>query len=482
MKSYKTEIYVLDVVRLSAIYGEQLKYGKIENDCILNLDDEICYRDGEKARVLEINGSDYILESDGRFILTKDELLASKIKNLENNMKRTMEHDLIAQGYTQDEVRRILASRKAQNVNSEFDREDFKSWYSRQVKDEYKDVLDEDALESYESEYENTGNIELSKSITKSGNPVIYNSCKQKSRTKKLVQNKHLIKNDYYDDSFYDDSEIDDELEPIYKDWIKYAEELYAEEPDNFYGDNGDGELYWWIRDYGLNRDDYYRVEEYIKKRGMYPKQERMDKFLPPESIVVDGKIVPNPERIRNSRRANVKKPIKSELEEPTDEVEHMNTKADREWAEQRKLANARKPITNANTDGIKAQMEYTLESCRDFAADYGDDWDGSDAQAVKCVLDDVVRVKGRDGRIRGNIQEAIADWLMGLPMNIAFNNHDILQLGEKWGYLPKVDYNSGDYTRKEGQWVDNWFMGIANNILKLARKFKVETPMPSYR
>lgn len=311
MKSFKTEIYILNVTRLQAVYGDRLRYGRIENDCILNLDGNICYRNGERARVLEINGSDYILESEGRFILTKDEMVAAQIKNLENSMK-TMENDLIAQGYTQEEVKKILSSRKAPITNG-----------------------------------------------TKTG-------------------------------------------------------------------------------------------------------------------------------------RAPVKKAIKSEVENCDntsceDEVEHMNTRADKEWDEQKKqrVENARRTrgaITNANYDGIKAQMEYTLESCRDFAEDYCDGWDGSDAQAVKCVLDDVVRVKGRDGRIRGNIQEAIVDWLMGLPMNIAFENYEILQLGEQWGYLPKVDYNSGDYTRKEAKWVDNWFMGIANNILKLARKFKVETPMPSYR
>lgn len=476
MKSFKTEIYTLDVLRLSAIYGERLKYGTIEDDTILNLDGDICYKSGERARVLEINGDDYILESEGKFILTKEELIASQIKNLENSMKRTMEHDLIAQGYTQDEVKRIVSSRSQKKAikkpiqNKRLIKNGTANYW--QDMDEFPiviyeaDVSDEEIKEMREANGydESVSDDEIRGWIEEDTYSWVLEDCE------KTV-----------DDYNYDFHTIKAEIKSGYYDGLQLIfSELDGDTLYDYYDEDGN-ETEEFKRD---REEDIQKGNELINKLVGYGWEK-----LSVLSRSSNGEAVYT--RLDNAcgKKKGKKKAIKSELEEESDDEEvHMNTAADRQWAEEKKLANARnarrtiKPITNANTDGIKAQMEYTLESCRDFAEDHCDGWDGSDAQAVKCVLDDVVRVKGRDGRIRGNIQEAIADWLMGLPMNIAFENYEILQLGEKWGYLPKVDYNSGDYTRKEAQWVENWFMGIANNILKLARKFKVETPMPSYR
>lgn len=236
MKSFKTEIYTLDVLRLSAIYGERLKYGTIEEDRILNLDGDVCYKSGERARVLEINGDDYILESEGKFILTKEELIASQIKNLENSMKRTMEHDLIAQGYTQDEVKRIISSRSQKKaIKNSFG---YELWLEGNMLTSDDGFADEDeAMEEAKAEAQ--------------------------SRLEEWQSEGHS--EDYTVDDF--DIEI-------------------TEEDDD-------------------DDDDLFNACG--KKKGK-------------------------------------KKAIKSELEEPTEDEEvHMNTAADRQWAEEKKLANARR-------------------------------------------------------------------------------------------------------------------------------------------
>lgn len=331
MKSYKTEIYILDVVRLSAIYGKQLKYGKIENDCILNLDNEICYRNGERARVLEINGSDYILESDGRFILTKDELLASKIKNLENNMKRTMEHDLIAQGYTQDEVKRILASRKAQKPIQN----------KRLIKNgtaNYWQDMDEFPIVIFEP---NVSEEQIREMRDANG----YDDSVSDEKIAQLIEeDEYTFASNDADDVIYgyDFETIKAEI----KDGYYFGLQLIFSELDDYSYDIDDDTAY----DVDENGNEITLAEhtKTAREEDIQKGNELINKLCSMgwQKLGVVGRFS-NGEavytRLDNTRKPNVKKPIKSELEEPTDEVEHMNTRADREWAEQRKLANSRK-------------------------------------------------------------------------------------------------------------------------------------------
>ena len=67
------------------------------------------------------------------------------------------------------------------------------------------------------------------------------------------------------------------------------------------------------------------------------------------------------------------------------------------------------------------------------------------------------------------NQQVRMAEWLMGLPSSFGgmpFMNYDILQLAIKMQSLP-----SGATEKEEDKILDNYFLFIANEILKLHRK-----------
>lgn len=143
------------------------------------------------------------------------------------------------------------------------------------------------------------------------------------------------------------------------------------------------------------------------------------------------------------------------------------------------KIDNSRKPIQSANYDGIKKQMQYTLDVLKEDAEDSDEEYaermgyDGTDAGAVRYAIN---RFKNEYGiRNRYNVvnQSELADWLAGLPLSFDYANYNILQKGVEWGYLPPIQEGT-DLTRKETNWLDNWWNGLANNILKLARKYNV--------
>ena len=68
----------------------------------------------------------------------------------------------------------------------------------------------------------------------------------------------------------------------------------------------------------------------------------------------------------------------------------------------------------------------------------------------------------------------AFVEWLQGLPssINIAYTYSDIIDIGKNIGVL---DYNASE--KKEDKFTENWFPFIANNVWKLARKYKVAIP-----
>jgi len=64
--------------------------------------------------------------------------------------------------------------------------------------------------------------------------------------------------------------------------------------------------------------------------------------------------------------------------------------------------------------------------------------------------------------------QRALKEWFSGLPSScsIAFYNHDILKLAEKWGYL------SPDATEsKQEKIINNWFNQLAAKTDQLFNK-----------
>lgn len=63
------------------------------------------------------------------------------------------------------------------------------------------------------------------------------------------------------------------------------------------------------------------------------------------------------------------------------------------------------------------------------------------------------------------NRQQRIAEWLVGLPVNIAYMNHDILTLAVAWGSIP---LNFTD--RQADKIVDNWFNFCAAKLDQLFR------------
>jgi hypothetical protein len=68
--------------------------------------------------------------------------------------------------------------------------------------------------------------------------------------------------------------------------------------------------------------------------------------------------------------------------------------------------------------------------------------------------------------RFKGNIQDVIADHLMGIPswINIPYSNHEIIQYGNQWGYDLSTE-------KKEDKFCNNWFNAIAAGIVQLLNK-----------
>jgi hypothetical protein len=69
-----------------------------------------------------------------------------------------------------------------------------------------------------------------------------------------------------------------------------------------------------------------------------------------------------------------------------------------------------------------------------------------------------------RIGKIR-----SIAEWLQGLALNIAFYNHDIIELAKAWGSIPE------DATEKQKQKIlDNYWIFMANKLHQLFEGYRV--------
>ena len=73
----------------------------------------------------------------------------------------------------------------------------------------------------------------------------------------------------------------------------------------------------------------------------------------------------------------------------------------------------------------------------------------------------------------RVGYQKALAEWFAGLPsaINIDFENYRILELAKEWGSIPE------DATEaQEDKILNNWFMWIANKLIKLLNSYDIKT------
>lgn len=65
--------------------------------------------------------------------------------------------------------------------------------------------------------------------------------------------------------------------------------------------------------------------------------------------------------------------------------------------------------------------------------------------------------------------QPACREWLQGLAINIAYTNHDIVELAIEWGSLPKNPPESQIYRT-----IDNYFNFMAAKIVQLFNGYHV--------
>lgn len=63
--------------------------------------------------------------------------------------------------------------------------------------------------------------------------------------------------------------------------------------------------------------------------------------------------------------------------------------------------------------------------------------------------------------RIYPNLQQRIAEWLMGLPscIHVAFTYHDIIEQGKEWGFCQTK--------RKEDEFCNRWWSVLAFRIMQ---------------
>jgi len=81
---------------------------------------------------------------------------------------------------------------------------------------------------------------------------------------------------------------------------------------------------------------------------------------------------------------------------------------------------------------------------------------------AEACYPDNLKRIP--------NNQARFADWLQGIPVNIAFNNYEILQLAKSWNSLPEHPTE-----RQEDKILENYWLFMAVNFAKFARRAGVD-------
>ncbi|UUV43263.1 hypothetical protein RCCWILLIS_91 [Rhodobacter phage RcCWillis] len=115
--------------------------------------------------------------------------------------------------------------------------------------------------------------------------------------------------------------------------------------------------------------------------------------------------------------------------------------------------------MLKTNSNAYKAKVyAYLCESIYDF--------EGTEAECAAHIWERFnSEYNYPDNRKRiPNLQERVADWLAGIPLNIAVYSADIMQLAESWAETR--------YTDKQAERIiDNWFNFMAFQILKFWEK-----------
>lgn len=115
------------------------------------------------------------------------------------------------------------------------------------------------------------------------------------------------------------------------------------------------------------------------------------------------------------------------------------------------------------NTNAYKALIRaHILESIYDY--------EGEDSERAKAewIFNKFAREYDYpDNRKRTpNDQARVAEWLAGLPLNIAYSNYDIIKLYEAWHGETIGDDKAGD--AKADRIIANWFNHVAFHLIKL--------------
>lgn len=112
------------------------------------------------------------------------------------------------------------------------------------------------------------------------------------------------------------------------------------------------------------------------------------------------------------------------------------------------------------------AMFAYILDSV------YSDEIDCekmTDKERIEFLLDTFFEEEVKYDRRRMCTFDLLREWLQGLPsaINIAFSYYDISLTGKSMGYCKDA--------RSEERFINNWWGIFAQNILRLARIYKID-------
>ena len=116
---------------------------------------------------------------------------------------------------------------------------------------------------------------------------------------------------------------------------------------------------------------------------------------------------------------------------------------------------------------GIKNWGKHLIDSIDTSGFEYCEYYTDSEdsRELLKFAYNRFMAEKGwqveRDGIIG-----AVNDWLSGLALNVAFENHDILTLGKKWG---EISENASE--AREDYFIGHWFNNLTYAMIKLWEK-----------
>ncbi len=83
----------------------------------------------------------------------------------------------------------------------------------------------------------------------------------------------------------------------------------------------------------------------------------------------------------------------------------------------------------------------------------------------LKFAYDRFMSEKGWQVKREG-MEKALNDWLSGLALNVAFNNHEILTLGKEWGEINETPSES-----REDYFLNHWFNNLTATLINLWKK-----------